>query len=57
MLKKVLEKRYLKRDIKGNVTETPRELFERVAYTIADADKTLEPVKMKLTKQSNNFLI
>ena len=39
--KKVLEKRYLKRDIKGNVTETPKELFERVAFTIADADKIL----------------
>ena len=26
--KKVLEKRYLKRDIKGNVTETPKELFD-----------------------------
>ena len=38
--KKVLEKRYLKRDIKGNVMETPKELFERVAFTIADADKT-----------------
>lgn len=37
--KKVLEKRYLKRDVKGMVTETPKELFERVAFTIADADK------------------
>ncbi len=37
---KVLEKRYLKRDKDGTVVETPHDLFERVAKTIAQADKS-----------------
>lgn len=37
--KKVLEKRYLKRDTSGEVIETPKELFSRVSDTIANADK------------------
>ena len=36
---KVLEKRYLKRDKNGVPTETPRDLFMRVASTLANADK------------------
>ncbi len=36
---KVLEKRYLKKDNEGNVTETPEELFFRVASYIAQAEK------------------
>ena len=36
---KVLEKRYLKRDKDGKPTETAKDLFLRVASTLANADK------------------
>lgn len=35
----VLQKRYLLKDDKGNVVETPGELFRRVAASIADIDR------------------
>ena len=35
----VLEKRYLQKDLRGNVIETPEELFRRVAKNIAQADQ------------------
>lgn len=35
---KVLEKRYLKRDSQGNCTETPADMFNRVASSIAAAE-------------------
>lgn len=36
---KVLERRYLKKDLEGNVIETPDEMFKRVSKHIASADK------------------
>ena len=36
---RVLRKRYLRKDIDGNVTETPEELFKRVADNIASAER------------------
>lgn len=36
---KVLASRYLKKDEDGKVTETTREMFERVAWGVAEADK------------------
>ena len=35
---KVLEKRYLAKNYKGHVVETPAEMFRRVARNIAQAD-------------------
>ncbi|MCD6459294.1 vitamin B12-dependent ribonucleotide reductase [bacterium] len=37
---RVLQARYLKKDKKGKVIETPEELFSRVAKIVADAEKT-----------------
>src|SRR3990172_8157198 len=36
---RVLKKRYLAKDERGQVTETPQELFERVARNIAQAER------------------
>jgi ribonucleoside-diphosphate reductase alpha chain len=40
---KVLERRYLLRDEDGNIVETPKELFRRVARTIAGAETKFSP--------------
>jgi len=39
----VLERRYLKKDTEGRVTETPEDMFHRVAHCIAQADKLYDP--------------
>ena len=39
----VLRKRYLQRDPQGNVTETPEEMFRRVAKNVAQADLLYDP--------------
>ncbi|MFQ5491835.1 MAG: ribonucleotide reductase N-terminal alpha domain-containing protein, partial [Phycisphaerae bacterium] len=36
---RVLEARYLKRDGRGRLTETPAELFRRVACAVAEAER------------------
>jgi ribonucleoside-diphosphate reductase alpha chain len=36
---RVLERRYLRKDVNGNLTETPEELFQRVAANIASAER------------------
>jgi ribonucleoside-diphosphate reductase alpha chain len=40
---RVLEKRYLRRDEKGNVAETPEEMFHRVARVVAGAEIIYDP--------------
>ena len=39
----VLERRYLKKDAEGRVSETPEQMFRRVARTIASADLQYNP--------------
>ena len=40
---KVLEKRYLKKDAQGRPIEQPKDMFRRVARTIAEADLKYDP--------------
>ncbi len=41
--RRVLERRYLKKDKQGQVTETPEEMFRRVAQAIASAELIYDP--------------
>jgi ribonucleoside-diphosphate reductase alpha chain len=50
----VLEKRYLGRDLLGNVIETPEEMFLRVARNIAQADQPYHP-QMDLSSVEEEF--
>ncbi|MBP7861206.1 adenosylcobalamin-dependent ribonucleoside-diphosphate reductase [bacterium] len=52
---RVLEKRYLMRDKKGNVTETPAELFKRVAKAVARAEKTFGASKKEVENYKDKF--
>jgi ribonucleoside-diphosphate reductase alpha chain len=51
---KVLEKRYLKKDKNGKPTETPEQLFHRVAHAIAAADLIYDP-KADIAKREDEF--
>ena len=39
----VLERRYLRKDRRGRAVESPEELFQRVAHSVAAADKKFDP--------------
>lgn len=50
----VLERRYLKKDEKGRVIETPEEMFKRVARNISQAESTYNP-KVDVKKVEKGF--
>ncbi len=53
--KKVLEKRYLKRDKEGNCIERPEDMFRRVADTIAAGDLKFGKSEADVKKLSDRF--
>jgi ribonucleoside-diphosphate reductase alpha chain len=52
---KVLEKRYLKRNADGNCTETPADMFRRVAQTIAEGDYKFNSAPAKVDELTERF--
>ncbi|HYT00200.1 MAG TPA: adenosylcobalamin-dependent ribonucleoside-diphosphate reductase [Thermoplasmata archaeon] len=53
--RRVLEKRYLKKDDKGRVIETPKELFARVAWNLAQADRNYGADEARLEETARRF--
>src|SRR3989338_8191201 len=53
--KKVLEKRYLKKDENGAVIETPEDMFRRVAKNIASADSRYGKAENEIVKTEREF--
>jgi len=51
----VLERRYLKKDDTGRVIETPRQMFERVAHAIAEAEKLYGKSKQRIREIEKEF--
>src|SRR3972149_6687066 len=52
---RVLERRYLRKDETGKVTETPRELFWRVAWNLAQADRTYGATAEQVLEAAKSF--
>lgn len=52
---KLLEKRYLAKDANGTITETPAEMFQRVAKAIAAADKKYGATSDEVKKLAESF--
>jgi ribonucleoside-diphosphate reductase alpha chain len=52
---KVLEERYLLKDDKGNIIETPRQMFERVAKTIANVEAKYGKSKKEIKEIEKKF--
>ncbi len=51
----VLETRYLKKDTKGKLTETPKDMIKRVASNLATADYAYGATKEEVTKAAQEF--
>jgi ribonucleoside-diphosphate reductase alpha chain len=51
---RVLEKRYLRRDRLGQIVETPEQMFRRVAFFVAAAERNYEP-KANVEAVANEF--
>jgi len=54
---KVLQRRYLKKDDKGSVIETPEELFFRVAKVVAEPDKKYGAADSEVEKSVEEFYL
>src|SRR3989441_356924 len=52
---RVLEKRYLKKDESGKVIETPRELFWRVSWNLAQADAYYGATEAQVAERAKTF--
>ncbi len=52
---KVLQRRYLKKDEFGKVTETPQEMFRRVSGAIAKADRLYGKTDKEIKKLDDDF--
>src|SRR5919201_7135286 len=52
---RVLRRRYLKKDDKGQVVETPRELFARVAWNLAQAERNYGAVEVQVEEMARKF--
>lgn len=52
---RVLEGRYLKKDVNGKVIETPEEMFLRVAHTIASAEKLYGTREQEIRRLEGKF--
>src|SRR5437773_10307551 len=52
---RVLQKRYLKKNEKGHVIETPKELFARVAWNLAQAERNYGADEAKVEETARRF--
>src|SRR6267143_2091141 len=52
---RVLQKRYLKKDDKGRVIETPKELFARVAWNLAQAERNYGATEAQVEETARKF--
>jgi ribonucleoside-diphosphate reductase alpha chain len=53
--RKVIEKRYLKKDEEGKIVETPEQLFRRVARSVAEADRLYGMTEEEIAEVEEGF--